>query len=127
MEEKIKKMKSKHKILAEFNYEPIPVDKGYTNKTLYINLSDNTIKAKEVTEEMKRIFIGGRGFGLWYLWNAVKAETKWNDPENEIIISSGPIGGVTTYPGTGKSLCVSLSPMTDIPIDSNVGRGCCGG
>ena len=41
---------------------------------------------------MKDIFIGGRGFGLWYLWNAITPTTKWNDPENEIIISPGPAG-----------------------------------
>jgi aldehyde:ferredoxin oxidoreductase len=38
---------------------------------------------------MKEIFIGGRGFGLGYLWNAIKPTTKWNDPENDIVISPG--------------------------------------
>ncbi|KKM11639.1 aldehyde:ferredoxin oxidoreductase [Clostridiales bacterium PH28_bin88] len=108
-------------LLASMDYEPRPVEKGYANRSLYINLSDRTIKAKPVTEEMKEIFIGGRGFGLWYLWNAVTGNTRWNDPENEIIISSGPIGGVTQYPGSGKSLVVSLSPTTGSVVDSNVG------
>jgi aldehyde:ferredoxin oxidoreductase len=31
------------------------------------------------------------------------------------------MGGITQYPGSGKSLVVTLSPQTDIPIDSNVG------
>lgn len=117
----IEEMKNARKLLKEMNYEVGTVDKGYTNRTLYINLSDNRIESKPVTEEMKEKFIGGRGFGLYYLWNAVNENTKWNDPENEIIISSGPIGGITQYPGTGKSLVVSLSPLTGIPIDSNVG------
>ena len=34
--------------------------------------------------------VGGKGFGLWRLWHAVTGETKWNDPENEIVIASGP-------------------------------------
>jgi hypothetical protein len=42
-----------------------------------------------VTPRMKEIFIGGRGFGLGYLWNAIKPTTKWNDPENDIVISPG--------------------------------------
>lgn len=108
-------------LLASMDYEPRPVEKGYANRSLYINLSNRAIKAKPVTEEMKEIFIGGRGFGLWYLWNAVTGNTRWNDPENEIIISSGPIGGVTQYPGSGKSLVVSLSPTTGSVVDSNVG------
>jgi aldehyde:ferredoxin oxidoreductase len=70
---------------------------------------------------MKEKFIGGKGYGLRLLWDATKPETKWDDPENEIIISSGPIGGITQYSGTGKSLVVSLSPQTNSVMDSNVG------
>lgn len=117
----IDKMKSAHKILKEFTYSPKAVNKGYSGETLYVNLSTNEIKIKTVTDQMKNIFIGGRGFGLWYLWNAVKPTTKWNDPENEIIISPGPIAGITQYPGAGKSLVVSLSPTTNSVMDSNVG------
>jgi aldehyde:ferredoxin oxidoreductase len=121
MKESIEKLKKAHKLLKTFEYELKEVNRGYTDRTLYINLSDNTIKSKPVTQEMKDKFIGGRGFGLWYLWNAVTGNTKWNDPENEIIISTGPIGGTTQYPGAGKSLVVSLSPTTGTVVDSNVG------
>ena len=113
--------KQDYKILAEMDYELGQVERGYTNRTLYVNLSDHTIASKPVTQEMKDIFIGGRGFGLWRLWHGVTAETKWNDPENEIVISSGPVGGITQYPGSGKSIVVSLSPITHSVIDSNVG------
>ncbi|HYE82437.1 MAG TPA: aldehyde ferredoxin oxidoreductase C-terminal domain-containing protein [Clostridia bacterium] len=117
----IEKLKSAHKLLCEYKYELGKIKKGYTNRTLYINLGDNEVKEKPVTQLMKDKFIGGKGFGLWYLWNAVTSETKWNDPENEIVIATGPLGGITQYPGAGKSLVVSLSPLTDMPIDSNVG------
>jgi aldehyde:ferredoxin oxidoreductase len=113
--------KQDYKVLAEMDYELGQVERGYANRTLYVNLSDNSIASKPVTQEMKDIFIGGRGFGLWLLWHGVTAETKWNDPENEIVISSGPVGGITQYPGSGKSLVVSLSPTTHSVIDSNVG------
>jgi aldehyde:ferredoxin oxidoreductase len=114
-------MSEKLSLLKEYNYKLIDVDRGYTNRTLYVNLEDFTIESKPVSTEMKDIFIGGRGFGLWLLWNAIKDTTKWDDPENEIVISSGPIGGITQYPGTGKSIVVSISPTTKIPVDSNVG------
>ncbi len=119
--ERVMEMKKAHRVLAEYRYELRPVDKGYANRTLYVNLSDNTIESRPVTEEMKEVFIGGRGFGLWRLWHAVGPDTKWDDPENEIVISSGPIGGTTLYPGAGKSICVTISPLTDIVVDSNVG------
>lgn len=118
---KMKAMRADHKVLAEYAYERPDVVKGYANQLLYINLGDNVIQAKPVTEQMKEIFIGGRGFGLWCLWNAVTGETKWDSPENEIVISSGPLGGTTNFPGSGKSLCVSISPTTGSVVDSNVG------
>jgi aldehyde:ferredoxin oxidoreductase len=107
--------------LAAYEYEVPRVDRGYTGQTLYIDLSTGEIDSRPVTDLMKEKFIGGRGFGLWLLWNAVHDTTKWDDAENEIIISTGPIGGTTQYAGSGKSLVVSLSPLTDIVIDSNVG------
>ncbi|MFH0760495.1 MAG: aldehyde ferredoxin oxidoreductase C-terminal domain-containing protein [Bacteroidota bacterium] len=117
----IREMIEKHKLLAEFNYTVTPLDKGYTDKILYLNISDNTFKIKDVPPLMKEKFIGGKGYGLKLLWDATRPETKWNDPENEIIISSGPIAGITQYSGTGKSLVVTLSPASNSVTDSNVG------
>ncbi|MBN2414357.1 aldehyde:ferredoxin oxidoreductase [bacterium] len=114
-------LKAAHTLLKEYAYDLGTIERGYTNRTLYINLDDNTVKEKPVSEMMKKKFIGGKGFGLRLLWDAVTPTTKWNDPENELIISPGPIAGITQYSGTGKSLVVTLSPMTDIVIDSNVG------
>jgi aldehyde:ferredoxin oxidoreductase len=110
-----------HATLAEFSYELRPVVRGYAGRTLYINLSDNTIQTRPVTEQMKDLFTGGRGFGLWLLWNATTAQTRWNDPENELILAGGPIGGITAYPGTGKTTALTISPQTHTVIDSNGG------
>ncbi|MBK7214852.1 MAG: aldehyde:ferredoxin oxidoreductase [Bacteroidales bacterium] len=111
----------KHKLLYSYKYNWAPIDKGYNNRTLYVNVGDGNIKEKPVSPEMKQKFTGGKGFGLRLLWDATKPTTRWNDPENEIVISMGPICGITQYSGTGKSLVVTLSPQTDIPVDSNVG------
>ncbi len=56
-------MEAAHNLLAEYSYEKRPVERGYANRTLYINLSENTISEKPVTDEMKQLFTGGRGFG----------------------------------------------------------------
>ncbi|MEW5960419.1 MAG: aldehyde ferredoxin oxidoreductase C-terminal domain-containing protein, partial [Chloroflexota bacterium] len=110
-----------HRPLAKRNYMLRPVEKGYANRTLYINLSDFTIREKPVTQQMKDIFTGGRGFALWLLWNAIRDDTKWDDPENALVIANGPIGGLTAYPGLGKSTVVTISPLTKSVIDSNAG------
>lgn len=116
-----KSFKENHKLLKEWDYKWTPLEKGYTDKILYINVGNREIKEKDVPVVMKEKFIGGKGYGLKLLWEATQPDTKWNDPENEIIISSGPIGGITQYSGSGKSLVVSISPQTDSIIDSNVG------
>ncbi|GAF84605.1 unnamed protein product, partial [marine sediment metagenome] len=113
--------KGHRKELNRFEYPLGPIQKGYNNRTLYINLSDNKLLSKPVTDEMKRIFTGGRGFDLWLLWNATGEKTKWNDPHNELCIACGPLGGTTLYPGSGKSIVVTISPTTQSVMDSNVG------
>jgi aldehyde:ferredoxin oxidoreductase len=111
------------KKIEEISYGRLDIEKGYANRTLYIDVShtNSTIFTKPVTKKMKETFIGGKGFCLWLLWNAVEDTTKWNDSENAICIASGPLGGTLVYPGAGKSIVTTISPLTGIPIDSNVG------
>lgn len=105
----------------EYRYTWAPIQKGYNNRTLYVNVGDQRIEEKPVSQQMKDKFIGGKGFGLRLLWDGTKPDTRWNDPENEIVISGGPVCGITQYSGTGKSLLVTISPQTDSVMDSNVG------
>jgi aldehyde:ferredoxin oxidoreductase len=117
----VKKLQSKHKKISSFSYKKGLVKKGYANRTLYVNLSAKEIKEKKVTEDMKKIFTGGRGFGLKLMWDSIKPSTRWDSEENELLITTGPLCGTTQYPGSGKSLCLSVSPSTNIICDSNVG------
>ncbi len=124
------------KRIARWEYEKRPLKRGYNNRTLALDVGAASgghpgasaagsatpgFLEKPVSAEMKKRFVGGKGFGLRLLWDGTKPSTKWDDPENEIVIAMGPVCGNTNYPGSGKSLVVSLSPMTGIPIDSNVG------
>lgn len=124
------------KRIARWDYEKRPLKRGYNNRTLALDVGAASggrpgasaagsatpgFLEKPVGAEMKKRFVGGKGFGLRLLWDGTKPSTKWDDPENEIVIAMGPVCGNTNYPGSGKSLVVSLSPMTGIPIDSNVG------
>ncbi|MDR0499590.1 MAG: hypothetical protein LBH03_07680 [Holophagales bacterium] len=117
----VAKLRAAHRLLKETTFTPKLPERGYCHRGMYINVSTLEIKEQPVTQTMKDIFIGGRGFGLWQLWHAVTPKTRWCDPENEIIISPGPMSGITQYPGSGKSIVVTISPQTEIPIDSNVG------
>ena len=107
----------------EFEYSTGKVSRGYNDRTLHIDLSNRSISEKPVTEDMKEKFTGGRGFDLWLLWQALPRDhvARWDDPENELCIASGPLSGMPVYPGSGKSIVVSISPLTGAVIDSNVG------
>ncbi|HNZ88622.1 MAG TPA: aldehyde ferredoxin oxidoreductase C-terminal domain-containing protein [Candidatus Cloacimonas acidaminovorans] len=109
------------KLISEFKYDLAPVIRGYNKRSLYINLSTNEIKQKPVTELMIDKFVGGKGFDLYLMWHSVQDDTKWDSPENEICISFGPLCGNTSYPGSGKSIVTTISPLTGIPVDCNVG------
>ncbi len=117
----LKKIKSAHRVITDYNYKKGKVERGYANRTLYINLSTGEIKEKKVTDNMKEKFTGGRGFGLKIMWDSIKSSTRWNSEENDLLITTGPLCGITQYPGSGKSLCLSVSPATDIICDCNVG------
>ncbi|MDR2570838.1 MAG: hypothetical protein LBD23_11185 [Oscillospiraceae bacterium] len=133
-------MKERQQVLAAYDYKPTVIERGYNNRSLYISVGEQydtsdqdplvgrgdgnnniVIGEKAVTEFMKEKFTGGRGFDLYHLWKSVKDDTDWNSPENNIVISPGPLAGMTQYPGTGKSLVCTISPLTGLPFDSNVG------
>ncbi len=114
-------IRAAHKVAAEYRYEVQPVERGYANRTLYINVGENKIQSKFVDQKMKETFTGGRGFCMWLLWNAVEDGTHWDDPKNELVVAGGPIGGITAYPGSGKCTVVTISPLTKSIIDSNGG------
>ena len=117
----LSEMKAAHKVLARLDYEAVKVEGGYAGRTLYVNLSENRIEAKPVTEAMKEIFTGGKGFDLYLMWNSIAGPIAWDDPQNEICISCGPLGGSPAYSGTSKSIITGISPTTGSVMDSNVG------
>ncbi|NLN37379.1 MAG: aldehyde:ferredoxin oxidoreductase, partial [Bacteroidales bacterium] len=108
-------------VLARIPYQWKPLEKGYSDQSLYVNLDSLKAEVRSVDPGVKELFVGGKGYGLRMLWDAVTPQTKWSDPENEIVISGGPVCGITQYAGAGKSICVGLSPLTERVVDSNVG------
>jgi len=114
-------MKAAHRELAGLKYEPVRVRRGYAGQTLYVDLTGNEIAIKPGTDYMKETFTGGKGFDLYLLWHAIPGPIEWDDPQNEICISCGPLGGSTAYSGSSKSIVTGISPITGSVMDSNVG------
>lgn len=119
--QELKKMREAHTLLNRVEYNRVPLKRGYTDKILTVDVTDKSVKISDIPAEVKEKFTGGKGYCLRYLWDATNPNTRWDSPENEIVMSAGPIAGITQYGGTGKTLVCTISPLTDIPIDSNVG------
>ena len=118
----LSEMRAAHSVLASYDYERKEPERGYVDRTLYVNLSDNRIEEKPVSQYMKDYFTGGKGFDLYLLWHAIPAEgITWDDPRNELCVAAGPLGGTQSFSGAGKSLVTGISPTTGSVMDSNVG------
>jgi aldehyde:ferredoxin oxidoreductase len=98
-----------------------PIQRGYTNKILSVDLSTGSILCEDLDLKVRDYFLGGRSLGLYLLHKAVTSRTRASDPENPLILANGPLGGIPQFPGTAKAMAVSLSPLTGIPGVSNFG------
>lgn len=114
-------MRRAHRLLCETTYEPVELDRGYAGRWMRIDLARNEVTFHPVTEQMKELWTGGKGFDLWITLQEINAGTRWDSPENPICLCSGPLGGTTSFPGSGKTLATAISPLTDIVVDCNVG------
>jgi aldehyde:ferredoxin oxidoreductase len=93
---------------------------GYAESIVRINLSSNKISKEETPEKLIMDFIGGRGFGAYYLFTEVPAKTEAMSPENKLILSSGPLSGLM-IPGAGKMDWTTKSPLTGGYASSSLG------
>jgi len=102
-------------------YTRSPLNRGYNNQILKINLNSKTIAPVGLDPQIRDYFVGGRGLALYLLHKGISAGTSSFDQENPLIFSPGPLGGIPQFPGTSKCMAVSLSPLTGIAGVSNFG------
>jgi aldehyde:ferredoxin oxidoreductase len=93
--------------------------KGYAGNILRVNLSKGRISKEEISEKMRRKFLGGRGFAAKILWDEVSGVDPLSG-ENKIIFSTGPLTGLP-LPSSGKMVIASKSPLTGGYGDGNIG------
>jgi len=84
---------------------------GYGGQILRVNLSTGKISREPTSPELARDFLGGRGFGAYFLYREVPKGADPLGPENKLIISSGPLSGLM-IPGAGKCDFACKSPLT---------------
>jgi len=106
---------------ATMKYSQSPLNHGYTNQIITIDLNEGTIAILKLDPRVRDFFIGGRGLGLYLLHRRLTADMTAYDPGNPFILAPGPLGGIPQFPGTSKCMAISLSPITGIPGVSNFG------
>jgi len=109
------------KTITQIKYEPAKVVGGYTDRILRINLSTSEISVQELPPDFKTKYIGGRGYAIKLIWDETKKKTRYNSPDNLLVMANGPLGNDPGFPGTGKFIVGTISPLTDTFVDSNVG------
>lgn len=94
---------------------------GYAGKMLRVNLSDRTITQNNTREDIATLLLGGNGYAAKVLWEESKPKINPLDPENKIILMTGPLTG-TGAPGSGFWEACFKSPLTEV-----WGESACGG
>ncbi len=64
---------------------------GYAGNVVRVNLNTGKISREPTPERLQRDFIGGRGFGAYFLFKEVPPKTDPLSAENKVIISTGPL------------------------------------
>jgi len=103
------------------NYEKSALEHGYTDRVLRIDLTTERITVQAVPEEMRRMFVGGRGYCLKLVYDGTTSATRYDSPDNVLALAGGPLCGETAFAGTGKFIVGTISPLTGTFCDSNVG------
>lgn len=93
---------------------------GYGGSILRVNLTEGKITRLPTPADVIRDYIGGRGFGAYFLYHEVPAHADPLGPENKLIISTGPLSGLM-IPGAGKCDFTTKSPLTGGYAGSSLG------
>ncbi len=92
----------------------------YTGRVLRVDLGTLTSAVEPLDPEWARLYVGGKGLLLRYLWEHLPAGAGALSPENPLILATGPFAG--TAVATCSRLAVGCkSPATGTLLDSYVG------
>ena len=93
---------------------------GPTNKIIEVDLSTRTVNIYVVPDELRRMYLGGKGLGLKLIFDRLPAGVDPLGEENIIAVMPGVLLG-TGAPCTGRFHAVSKSPQTGIMTSSSCG------
>jgi len=84
---------------------------AYAGKLLRVNLNSGATKVELLPEEIKRDFIGARGFGIKYLYDELTPGIDPLSANNKLLLLTGPLCGTPAQAGS-KWVAVTKSPAS---------------
>jgi aldehyde:ferredoxin oxidoreductase len=93
----------------------------YAGQFLTINLTRKSFRIEPLPEKVRKEWVGGRGFGIRYLYEEIKPGIDPLSPENKLFFLTGVLGG-TTAQGFSRYIVMGKSPSTGC-IGRSVGGG----
>ncbi len=94
---------------------------SYGGKLLRVNLYSGEVSDEAIPEKVMKNFLGGRGFGIKYLYDEVAAGVDPLSPENKLSLLNEPLAG------TNAQSCSRWLAYTKSPLTRTVMRGVGGG
>ena len=92
---------------------------GWMGKIIKIDISNGKQEEVEISDELRRKYLGGRGLGVKLYSDMCSTDIDPLSPENPLIFLTGPLTGL--IPTAGRFQVVSRSPQTGTICDSSSG------
>ncbi len=93
---------------------------SYHGKILRINLATKEIKQENLSKDLAKKYIGGRGLGTKIFSDEVDPKIDAFSPENKLIFATGALTS-TIAPTGGRYMVITKSPLTGTIASSNSG------
>src|SRR5512136_702758 len=93
---------------------------GYAGKMVYADLSAGNVTIRPTPPELKKQYLGGRGFGIRLLTDMVDPKIDPLGERNVLVFAAGPLTG-TGIPLGSRYEVSTISPLSGTAMSSNSG------
>jgi len=92
----------------------------FSDKIIKVNLSNGLVKKENISGDILRKFLGGRGLNAYFLLKYTNKKIKAFDPDNILIFSCGLLTGTNAL-SSARIHVGAISPLTNLLGSSNAG------
>lgn len=93
---------------------------GYAGKMVFVDLTKGKVMVQPTPDDLKRLYLGGRGFGARIVSDRIDPKIDALSPENVIVFAAGPLTG-TGIPLGSRYEVTTKAPLNDTLTSANSG------